>query len=121
MSAPKSAGPVDPALIEDLVVANRILAQQGVLDGFGHVSIRHPANPERYLMSRQRAPELVTASDILAYDLDSVVAGGGEHSLVLERFTHGELHKARPDVKAVIHSHSPSVIPFGITTVPLQP
>lgn len=121
MSAPKSGGPVDPTLIEDLVVANRVLANQGVLDAYGHVSIRHPKNPERYLMSRQLAPELVTAEDVLEYDLDSNVCGGGEHLVFLERFIHGELYKARPDVQAVVHSHSPSVIPFGITTVPLKP
>jgi len=121
MSAPKSGGRVDPVLIEDLVVANRVLANQGVLDAYGHVSIRHPANPERYLMSRQLAPEMVTAEDILEYDLDSNVVGGGEHSVFLERFIHGELYRARPDVHAVVHSHSPSVIPFGVTTVPLKP
>jgi len=121
MSAPKSGGPVDPALIEDLVVANRVLADQGVLDAFGHVSVRHPGNPQRYLMSRQLAPELVTADDILEYDLDSEVVGGGEHLVFLERFIHGEMYKARTDVNAVIHSHSPSVIPFGVTTVPLRP
>jgi HCOMODA/2-hydroxy-3-carboxy-muconic semialdehyde decarboxylase len=121
MSAPKSGGPVDPALIEDLVVANRVLADHGVLDAFGHVSIRHPANPQRYLMSRQLAPVLVTAEDVLEYDLDSEVVGGGEHSVFLERFIHGEMYRARPDVHAVVHSHSPSVIPFGITTVPLKP
>src|SRR5690606_40377039 len=101
--------------------ANRILADHGVLDAFGHVSIRHPGNPERYLMARQLAPELVTAEDILEYDLDSNVVGGGDHLLFLERFIHGELYRARPDVHAVVHSHSPSVIPFGIATVPLRP
>jgi ribulose-5-phosphate 4-epimerase/fuculose-1-phosphate aldolase len=116
-----SAGPVDPALIEDLVVANRVLAQEGLFDAYGHVSVRHPANPNRYLLSRSLAPALVTARDILEYDLDSnPVDPKGERS-VLERFIHGEVYKARPDVKAVIHSHSPTVVPFSVTRVPLQP
>jgi len=116
-----SAGPIDPALIEDLVVANRVLAQEGLFDAYGHVSVRHPANPNRYLLSRSLAPALVTAGDILEYDLDSnPVDPKGERS-VLERFIHGEVYKARPDVTAVIHSHSPTVVPFSVTGVPLRP
>ncbi len=120
-TSPTSGGPVDPALIEDLVAANRILAQEGVVDAYGHVSIRHPGNPSRYLLSRSLAPVLVTASDIMEYDLDSNPIDAKGRSSVLERFIHGEIYKARSDVKAVIHSHSPAVIPFGITQVPMRP
>jgi ribulose-5-phosphate 4-epimerase/fuculose-1-phosphate aldolase len=118
---PASGGPVDPALLEDLVAANRILASEGVLDAYGHVSMRHPGNPNRYLLSRSLAPILVTADDIVEYDLDSTPLDPKGRSSVLERFIHGEMFKARPDVNAVIHSHSPAVIPFGITQVPLRP
>ncbi len=113
--------PVDPALIEDLVAANRILALEGVLDAYGHVSARHPGNPDRYLMSRSLAPILVTANDIMEYDLDSNPIDAKDRRSVVERFIHGEIYKARPDVKAVIHSHSPAVVPFGITREPMRP
>jgi ribulose-5-phosphate 4-epimerase/fuculose-1-phosphate aldolase len=116
-----SAGPVDPALIEDLVVANRVLAQEGLFDAYGHVSVRHPANPNRYLLSRSLAPALVTAGDILEYDLDSNPVDPKAQRSVLERFIHGEIYKVRSDVKAVIHSHSPTVVPFSVTRVPLRP
>jgi ribulose-5-phosphate 4-epimerase/fuculose-1-phosphate aldolase len=118
---PKSAGPVDVAVLEDLVAANRILVDQGVLDGFGHVSIRHPKDPNRYLMARNVAPELVTVDDILEYDLDSNPIEAKGQRTFLERFIHGEAYKARPDVRAVIHSHSPSIVPFGISSHPLRP
>jgi HCOMODA/2-hydroxy-3-carboxy-muconic semialdehyde decarboxylase len=117
----QSGGPVEGVVLEDLVAANRILVDQGVLDGFGHVSIRHPKNPNRYLMARNIAPELVTAADILEYDLDSNPIDATGQRVFLERFIHGEVYKARPDVQAVIHSHSPSVIPFGISSHPLKP
>ena len=120
-AAPASGGPIDPVLLEDLVAANRILADEGVLDAYGHVSIRHPGNPSRYLMSRSLAPILVTAADIMEYDLDSNPVDPKGRTSVLERFIHGEIYKARPAVKAVIHSHSPAVIPFGITQVPMRP
>ncbi len=118
---PPSAGPADPGLIEDLVAANRILVDQGVLDGYGHVSVRHDRDPSRYLMSRSLAPELVTAADIMEYDLDSEPVAARGRATYLERFIHGEIYQARPDVKAVVHSHSPSVIPFGVTGAPLRP
>ena len=118
---PTSGGSVDPAIIEDLVAANRILAQEGIVDAYGHVSIRHPGNPNRYLMSRSLAPILVTAGDILEYDLDSTPVDPRGRTSVLERFIHGEVYKARPDVGAVIHSHSPTVVPFSVTQVPLRP
>jgi HCOMODA/2-hydroxy-3-carboxy-muconic semialdehyde decarboxylase len=119
--APVSAGPADPKLIEDLVAANRILVEQGVLDGYGHVSVRHDRDASRYLMSRSIAPELVTVADVLEYDLDSVPVDPRGRVSYLERFIHGEIYKARPDIMAVVHSHSPSVIPFGATGIPLKP
>src|SRR5260221_5612250 len=121
LAQPKSAGAPDPKLIEDLVAANRVLADLGVVDGFGHVSVRHDKDPNRYLMSRSMAPALVKADDILEYDLDGVAVDAKGRALFLERFIHGEIYKARPDVKAVVHSHSPSVIPFGVSKTRLQP
>jgi ribulose-5-phosphate 4-epimerase/fuculose-1-phosphate aldolase len=118
---PASGGPVSAAVIEDLVAANRILANEGVLDAYGHVSIRHPSHPSRYLLSRSRAPILVTAEDIVEYDLDSVPIDARGRAGVLERFIHGEVYKVRPDVGAVIHSHSPAVIPFSVTEVAMRP
>ena len=116
-----SAGAADPTLIEDLMAANRILVDQGVLDGYGHVSVRHDRDPNRYLMSRSIAPELVTVADIMEYDLDSHPVDPRGRTTYLERFIHGEIYKVRVDVKAVVHSHSPSVIPFGVTGVALRP
>jgi ribulose-5-phosphate 4-epimerase/fuculose-1-phosphate aldolase len=118
---PATAGPVDPKLIEDLVAANRILVDQGVVDGYGHVSVRHEKAADRYLMSRSIAPELVTAADIMEYDLDSVPVDPKGRAVYLERFIHGEIYRVRPDVRAIVHNHSPSVIPFGVTGVPLRP
>ena len=116
-----SAGPADPLLIEDLVAANRILAMEGVLDGWGHVSVRHDRDPSRYLLSRSLAPELVSAEDIIEFDLDNNSVDVEERNLYTERFIHGEIYKARPDVKAICHSHAPSVIPYGVTSVALKP
>jgi HCOMODA/2-hydroxy-3-carboxy-muconic semialdehyde decarboxylase len=109
--------------ISDLVAANRILAAEGILDGFGHVSLRHPHDPARYLMSRSLAPALVTASDIIVHDLDNrpTQAKDREQKLYYERWIHGEVYKARPDVNAVVHSHSPTVVPFASTKAPLRP
>ncbi len=120
-SSPASAGPADPALIEDLVAANRILADQGVLDGWGHVSVRHHADPTRYLLSCARAPELVCAEDIMEYDLESEPVDARGRDQYSERFLHGEIYKARPDVFAVVHNHAPPLIPYGVTGVPLRP
>ena len=120
-ATPSSAGPAAPELVEDLVAASRILADQGVVDGYGHVSVRHDRDPARYLMSRSLAPALVTAADIMEWDLDSVPVDPRGRTGFIERFIHGEIYKARPDVKAVVHNHSPSVIPFGVTTAPLRP
>src|SRR5215470_12654588 len=121
VAQPASAGPAAPQLIEDLVAANHILADQGVVDGYGHVSARHDRDPSRYLMARSMAPELVAVSDIMEYDLDGNPADARGRVSYLERFIHGEIYKVRPDVKAVVHTHSPSVIPFGVTGVPLKP
>jgi ribulose-5-phosphate 4-epimerase/fuculose-1-phosphate aldolase len=115
-----SGGPVDPALIDDLVAASRILAHHGVLDAWGHVSIRHPNNPERYLLSRARAPALVSAEDIMEFDLESNPVDPRDRRMFLERFIHGQAFRARPDVNAVVHSHSPTVIPFTVTDEPLK-
>jgi ribulose-5-phosphate 4-epimerase/fuculose-1-phosphate aldolase len=112
---------VDAGLIEDIVVGSRILADFGVLDGFGHVSARHPANPNHFLMSRSLAPALVTADDIMEFDLDGNAVDARGSSLFLERFIHSEIYKARPDVMSVVHSHSPGVIPFSVSQVPLRP
>ena len=115
-----SGGPVDAGLIDDLVAASRILAKHGVLDAWGHVSMRHPGNPERYLMSRARAPALVGPEDIMEFDLDSNPIDQGDRRVFVERFIHGNAFKARPDVNAVVHSHSPTVIPFSVTDQPLK-
>jgi HCOMODA/2-hydroxy-3-carboxy-muconic semialdehyde decarboxylase len=118
---PASVGAADPALIDDLVSAYRILAQQGVLDGFGHVSVRHNRAPNRFIMARSLAPELVTAADLIEFDLDGNAIDAKGRSLYSERFIHAEVYRARPDVRAVVHNHAPSLIPFGVTAVPLKP
>ncbi|HUY01766.1 MAG TPA: class II aldolase/adducin family protein [Rhodocyclaceae bacterium] len=108
-------------MIEDLVAANRILFAQGVVDGFGHVSVRHDQDPQRFLLSRSLAPALVTAADIIEFDLDGNAVDAGGRAVYLEIFIHGAIYKARPDVQAVVHSHSPSVIPFGVAGALLRP
>jgi len=113
--------PPGPTLVEDLVAANRILVNQGILDTLGHVSVRHARDPNRYLLSQSRAPELVDADDIMEYGLDSNPLESRERPMYLERFIHGEIYKLRPDVRAVCHNHAPSLIPFGVTDVPLRP
>ena len=117
---PITGGPVSPERIADVAAAARILAARGVVDGFGHVSMRHPDAPDRYLMSRALAPALVTPGDIVEYDLDSDACDPDAPKGFLERFIHGQIYKARPDIGAVVHSHSPSVIPFGLTKAPMQ-
>ena len=117
---PKSGGPVAADAIADLAAASRILASHGVVDAFGHVSMRHPGAPSRYLMARSIAPALVTPDDLIEYDLDSDPCNANGRASFLERFIHGEIYKARPDVMAVVHSHSPSVIPFGLVQVPMR-
>lgn len=120
MSHPASGGPVDPARIADLAAAARILAARGVVDAFGHVSMRHPKAPDRFLMARALAPAQVSPQDIVEYDLDSTACDPDAPKGFLERFIHGQIYRARPDVGAVVHSHSPSVIPFGIVDTPMR-
>jgi ribulose-5-phosphate 4-epimerase/fuculose-1-phosphate aldolase len=107
--------------IEDLVTANRILATQGIVDSFGHVSIRHPDNPKRYLLSRSRAPERVETADIMEFTLEGEAVDAKGRKPYLERFIHGAAYEARPDVMSVIHNHSPGVIPFGVTGRKMRP
>lgn len=122
-SSPAEILEVDSVTIEDLVAANHILFDQKVVDGFGHVSIRHPTKTDYYLLSRSMAPALVGPTDIMLFDLQSnLLTGGNGHSPYLERFIHGEIYRKRPDVNAVVHSHSPAVVPFGVVpSVPLRP
>ena len=111
---------VEAALLDDIVTGSRVLADFGVLDGFGHVSARHPTNPNHFLMSRSLAPALVTADDIMEFDLDGNAVDARGRSLFLERFIHSEIYRARPDVMSVVHTHSPGVIPYTISQVPLR-
>jgi ribulose-5-phosphate 4-epimerase/fuculose-1-phosphate aldolase len=109
------------ALIDELVAASRILAREGVLDGYGHISARSDKRPEHFIMSRSRAPALVTAADLMELDAESEALPGDERKGFIERYIHGEIYRTRPDVMAVVHSHSPSVIPFGVTKTRLRP
>lgn len=113
--------PASPSLIDDLVVANHILVNEGVLDGFGHISVRHDKEPDRFLIARSMAPGLVTSDDIVVCDMDGEVHDKRGRKTYVERFIHSEIYRARPDVMAVIHSHSPAVIPFGVTSARLRP
>jgi HCOMODA/2-hydroxy-3-carboxy-muconic semialdehyde decarboxylase len=106
--------------LEDLVAAYRILAAHGVIDAYGHVSLRSPHNPQRYYVARSIAPELVKEEDLIEYDLDSRPLDDAGRESVRERFIHGEIYKARPEVMAVVHNHSPSVVPFSVTGVPMR-
>jgi HCOMODA/2-hydroxy-3-carboxy-muconic semialdehyde decarboxylase len=105
----------------DLVAAYRILAAHGVIDAYGHVSLRSPKNPNRYYLAKSIAPEKVRLEDMIEYDLDSNPLDAGERASVSERFIHGEIYKTRPEVMSVVHNHSPSVIPFGVAGVPMRP
>ena len=110
-----------PELCEKLTIANRILYQHGVVDGFGHISVRHPASSGHFLLSCNRAPGLVRREDILVYDMNGDLALPSDKRSYLERFIHSEIYQARPDVCSIVHSHSPSVIPFGVTGQRLRP
>jgi HCOMODA/2-hydroxy-3-carboxy-muconic semialdehyde decarboxylase len=103
------------ALRHELAVANRILAHEGVIDAFGHVSLRHPENARRYFLSRSRSPELVEPEDVLEFDLESQPVHASDVQLYAERVIHGEIFKARPDVAAVCHHHAPAIMPFCIS------
>ena len=106
-------------LIDDLVVGNRILANEGILDGLGHISLRH--RPDRFLLSRDLAPALVTAADLVEYDLDGNPVDKQAPRGYQERYIHAAIYKARPDVRSVVHAHTPSVLTFAVSTIPLRP
>lgn len=108
-------------LIEDIVAANRILAAENVVDAFGHISARHPDNPDRYLIARALPPEVITTEDIMELTLCGEVVNGDTRKPYLERYIHGAIYEARPDVKSVVHSHSHSVIPYSVTDEKLRP
>lgn len=103
------------SLTKMLVAANRILAHEGVVDAFGHISVRHPDNPNRYLLSGSRSPELVEESDILEFEMDGTPVKDDGRAIYAERFIHGAAYEARPDVMSVIHNHSYDVLPFAIS------
>lgn len=108
-------------VLRDLVIANRILAHENVVDAYGHVSVRSPLNPERYFLSCSRSPELVQRSDIMEFMLDGTPVGGDSRNPYLERFIHGAAYEADADAHAVVHSHAEEVLPYTITSQPLQP
>ena len=108
-------------LIADLVIANRVLVRYGVIDAFGHVSVRSDADPQRFLLARNMAPALVEADDVMAFALDGSPADDDARTPYLERFIHGSIYRARPDVGAVVHSHATALIPFSVVrNVPLR-
>jgi ribulose-5-phosphate 4-epimerase/fuculose-1-phosphate aldolase len=107
--------------LEELVTANRILARESIVDAFGHVSIRHPEHPDRYLLSRARAPACIETEDLIEFTLEGAPIVSDGRKPYAERFIHGAIYEARPEVRAVVHHHSPSVIPFGITGAKLSP
>jgi len=112
----------DAGLLEDLVAANRILFKQRVVDAFGHVSVRHDKAPDRFLLARNMAPGLVTQDDIVEFDLEANPVDARGRRVYLERFIHSEIYRARPQVMAIVHSHAPEVVPFGVvSTVKLRP
>ncbi len=107
--------------LEELVTANRILAREGVVDAFGHVSIRHPEHPDRYILSQSRAPDLVDVSDLMEYTLEGDPIDQQGRTMYSERPIHGGIYKTRGDVLAVVHNHSQAVVPFTVTGTPLRP
>jgi HCOMODA/2-hydroxy-3-carboxy-muconic semialdehyde decarboxylase len=116
-----AAAQPNPSLVNELVLANHILANEGVLDAYGHVSVRDDRNPGHFLLASHLAAGVVTASDIVEYDLDSNPVRPNAPAGYTERFIHGEIYRARPDVMAIVHCHSPDLIPFGVSKVPLRP
>lgn len=118
-----SAGsiPPDPQVISDLVAANHILVRKGIILVQGHISVRHDRNPNRYFLARGIAPETVATADIMEFDLDSNAVDPKKGDPYLERFIHGEIYKARPDVMSVVHAHTPSLLPFATSDIPLRP
>ena len=111
----------DEERVDHLVTANHILFDQGIVDGMGHVSVRSVKNPAHFFLSRHKAPGLVTVDDIMEFDLDSQPIDQRGRTLYGERFIHGEIYRARPDVQSIVHAHTPAIIPFGVTGVPLRP
>ena len=107
--------------LSDLVIANRILAKQEVVDAYGHVSVRHPRDPKRFFLARSLAPAMVGREDIMQFDLEGNALDGDTRQPYLERFIHAAVYEARPDVVAVVHAHAEDVLPFGITDAPLRP
>jgi ribulose-5-phosphate 4-epimerase/fuculose-1-phosphate aldolase len=108
-------------LLEELVTANRILAREGVVDSFGHISVRHPEHADRYLLSRARAPDCIERDDIMEFKLTGEPIREGRGKPYLERYIHGAIYEARPEVNSVVHNHSPSTIPFGVTGTRMRP
>ncbi len=119
-AAPENGPEKREATIRDLVIANHILYRYEIVDGYGHISARDPMNPKQFLLSRSLAPAEVTAADIMTWDLDGKPVGGDTRHGYLERFIHSEIYRARPDVNSVVHCHTPAVIPFADTGVPLK-
>ena len=113
--------PVEPELMADLVTANHILYRYRVVDAFGHVSVRHDKDPEKFLLARNMAPGTVSAGDIIEFHLDGAPVNALGRKVYLERFIHGEIYKRREDVMAIVHSHAPAVVPFTVTDTPLRP
>ena len=109
------------SVIDELALANRMLSEEGVLDAYGHVSVRDPRNPNRFYLARHMPAGLVTPADIIQYDLDSKAVQGDPNAGYTERFIHGEIYKARPDVMAVVHDHAPELVAFGVSSIPLRP
>lgn len=120
-AASDRANPVIAHTLTELVIANRILAREGVIDDFGHVSVRHPTDPSRYFLSRSRSPELVTADDIVEFTLEGDPVVPEHRRLYAERAIHGALYMERPDVSAVAHHHARAIVPFSVTDRPLRP
>jgi len=116
-----ASDPPDPQVISDLVAANHILVRKGIIFIQGHISVRHDRNPSRYFLARGVAPENVTTADIMEFDLDSNAVDAKKGDPYLERFIHGEIYKARPDVMSVVHAHTPSLLPFATSDIPLRP
>ena len=108
-------------LLDELVTANRILAREEVVDSFGHISVRHPDRPDRFFLSRARAPDCIEREDLMEFTLDGNPVDAGGRQPYLERFIHGATYELRPDVQSVVHNHSPSVIPFGVTGTTIRP
>ena len=121
MSEPADPRDVLAIAVDDLIAANRILSHEGVIDALGHVSCRHPDRPDHFLMSRARAPALVTADDLMEFAADGTPVDAQGRRPYVERFIHAAIYAARPDIASVVHDHSAEIIPFGVSTVPLRP